>query len=155
MAILLDYAPNPKPKGDPTLRDWIRDLRRSPWFWLAIIVGLCIPFAPVLTQQTECTYETYGQAMLGPNGPINQAIDLFRFNTGRWPARLDDLIIRPNGTAAKGWNGPYLPEASALLDPWGRPFQCAPPKDLADRTTRPVVWSLGPDGMDKTADDIR
>lgn len=91
---------------------------------------------------------------IGPNGAIVQAIQMHRSDTGRWPARLDDLIAQPQGDDGKGWKGPYLKDRWGLTDPWDRPFQYTPPKDLADGT-RPAVSSLGPDGLAGTADDVR
>lgn len=41
---------------------------------------------------------------------------------------------------------------SAILDPWGNPYRYRNPGKVPPRAFD--VWSLGPDGMDGTADDI-
>jgi general secretion pathway protein G len=54
----------------------------------------------------------------------------------------------PNHTA---WSGPYFKE-NIPLDPWGRPYNYASPGRYNPNTYD--VWSVGPDGVDGTADDF-
>lgn len=54
---------------------------------------------------------------------IASAIDLYQLDMGRLPTQaegLQSLVTQPAGAA--GWNGPYLPRADALTDPWGQPY---------------------------------
>ncbi len=49
------------------------------------------------------------------------------------------------------WNGPYL-DSEIPLDPWGNPYQYEYPGRFDP--SQPDIWSLGPDGIDGTDDDI-
>ena len=74
---------------------------------------------------------------------IAQALDLYRLDQGRYPTQeqgLKALIAQPG--AVPTWNGPYLDRASALDDPWGKPYQYR----LPGRTGPFDVLSLGADG---------
>ncbi len=74
---------------------------------------------------------------------IEQALDLFRLDVGRYPSEqegLQALVARP-ATNPTGWNGPYL-KKGLPLDPWGNSYQYANPGRVG-----PVdVYSLGADG---------
>src|SRR5262245_11821871 len=41
--------------------------------------------------------------MIGPNASISQAMDMYRFHTGQWAARLSQLVVRPGSDAGKNW----------------------------------------------------
>lgn len=51
---------------------------------------------------------------------IESAILLFYGDTQRVPARLKDLIERPD---INNWKGPYLGTGTNFMDPYGRPYQ--------------------------------
>lgn len=86
---------------------------------------------------------------------IVTSLELYEMGTGRLPTTeqgLEALLERPDGLRdASKWNGPYLDDGSTI-DPWGNPYQYAIPgihsRDGFD------VWSMGPDGIDGTEDDI-
>jgi general secretion pathway protein G len=73
---------------------------------------------------------------------IASALELYRLDNGDLPASeegLNALVIDP-GTAS-GWAGPYLPEPTALNDPWGKPYRYRNPG-----THREVdIYTLGAD----------
>lgn len=74
---------------------------------------------------------------------IASAIDLYQLDVGRLPTAqegLQALVTQP--ATAPGWNGPYLPRADALNDPWGNPYQYKAPGDNGAAYT---VFSLGSD----------
>ncbi len=48
---------------------------------------------------------------------LETALDTYRLDVGKHPASLDELIK----SAAKNWDGPYLPK-EVPLDPWGNPY---------------------------------
>jgi general secretion pathway protein G len=59
---------------------------------------------------------------------VAAALELYRLDTGSDPNAeqgLNALVVAPASVPA--WNGPYLPQASALLDPWGQPYRFAAP----------------------------
>jgi general secretion pathway protein G len=56
-------------------------------------------------------------------GALEQALDLYRLDTGAYPSTeqgLEALITAPAG--ATRWNGPYLDGAEVPLDPWGHAY---------------------------------
>jgi general secretion pathway protein G len=70
------------------------------------------------------------------------ALELFRLDAGRYPSDaegLTALIKAPPSVPI--WNGPYLPQAGALNDPWGNPYKFKVPGDHGDVD----VFSLGSD----------
>lgn len=96
------------------------------------------------------------QALTGVSGPGNP---LHRLN----PARILFLDLPPYD-ARRGLSG--LDANGDFLDPWGRPYQVVLDTDLDGRVvidrsawgaiegTGVVIWSVGPDGISGTADDI-
>lgn len=74
---------------------------------------------------------------------IASAMELYRFDNGGLPpagAGLGALVKAPSGAAA--WNGPYLPQESALTDPWGKPYELKAPGEHGDYD----IFTLGSDG---------
>jgi general secretion pathway protein G len=77
---------------------------------------------------------------------VRSALDKYEMDTGRYPESLDDLI-QPK-VPPKGWKGPYVRDP-VPRDLWGRPYVYrVTPKGFE-------LLSLGPDGNEGTADDIR
>lgn len=75
---------------------------------------------------------------------IAAALNLYRLDAGRYPTAeegLTALVRAPAGQPA--WNGPYLPDESAIIDPWGRPYQLRVPGEHGEVD----VFSLGADGQ--------
>lgn len=73
---------------------------------------------------------------------VATALNLFRVDVGRYPTEaegLDALLKAP--ATAPGWNGPYLPEAKGIIDPWGNPYHLKVPGEHGEVD----VFSLGSD----------
>ncbi len=73
---------------------------------------------------------------------VAASLELFRLDAGRYPTPqegLNALVKAPAGVAI--WNGPYLPQAAALNDPWGNPYRFKTPGDHGEID----VFSLGSD----------
>ncbi|GJL80542.1 MAG: type II secretion system protein GspG [marine bacterium B5-7] len=66
-------------------------------------------------------------------------LDIFRLNTGNYPARLEDLVEKPSNVS--NWNGPYVKRKS-LKDPWGAIYIYQFPGEHGDYD----LMSLGADG---------
>ncbi len=67
-------------------------------------------------------------------------VENFQLDTGRLPAKLDDLATQPGGVS--GWLGPYAKPAE-FNDPWGHPVEYRAPGE-----GRPFeLISLGKDGQ--------
>jgi general secretion pathway protein G len=74
---------------------------------------------------------------------VAAALNLFKLDAGRFPTAeegVNALLKAP--PSVPDWNGPYLPQASAVLDPWGKPYLIKSPGDHGDID----VYSLGSDG---------
>ncbi|MGV6489867.1 type II secretion system major pseudopilin GspG [Stenotrophomonas bentonitica] len=66
-------------------------------------------------------------------------IENYQLDTGKLPAKLDDLVTQPGGSS--GWLGPYA-KASELNDPWGNALEYRAPAE-----GQPFdLISLGKDG---------
>ncbi|MGK0490597.1 MAG: general secretion pathway protein G [Sphingomonas echinoides] len=75
---------------------------------------------------------------------VAAAINLFKLDAGRFPTQeegVQSLIKQPPNLPS--WNGPYLPEQTAVIDPWGRPYLLRIPGEHGDVD----VYSLGSDGQ--------
>ncbi len=83
-------------------------------------------------------------------------INLIRYKTvtGTLPSQAqgtDALAKRPSGNPTpKAWY--KFCDASALLDPWGKPFQYRNPGKKSDDGYD--VFSMGKDGVEGTEDDV-
>lgn len=85
-------------------------------------------------------------------GNIEAGLDLYRLDSGRYPEKLDDLLVKPAGALA--WNGPYFKKPNALTDPWGEPYKYKFPGDHGEFD----LFSLGADkaeGGDGENADVR
>ena len=74
---------------------------------------------------------------------IAASIQLYRLDVGRYPTNeegLGALITAPASAAM--WNGPYLPDSSAITDPWGKPYLLKSPGEHGELD----VFSYGSDG---------
>jgi general secretion pathway protein G len=75
---------------------------------------------------------------------IVAALNLFKLDASRYPTPeegLQALVKQPPNVPS--WNGPYLPEQSALIDSWGRPYLLRIPGEHGDVD----VYTLGSDGQ--------
>ena len=73
---------------------------------------------------------------------VAAALELFRLDAGRYPTPQEGLgaLMKPPA-AVPIWNGPYLPQASALVDPWGNSYLFRVPGEHGEVD----VFSLGVD----------
>ena len=85
---------------------------------------------------------------------IAASVELFRLDVGRLPSQAEGLkVLVTAPPALPSWNGPYLPQASALTDPWGQPYLYRVPGKEHEFD----VYSLGSDqaeGGTKEATDV-
>jgi len=100
---------------------------------------------------------------------VATALDTYRLNLGHYPTEqeggLDALIKKPtfeNESMGEKWQGPYLKPGTTLEDPWAHKIHY----ELNDATTASSdtektgglaykLYSLGPDGLPDTDDDIK
>lgn len=108
-----------------------------------VIVTLIIGIAgPVVLRQFG-TAKT-STARVEVNRLVN-SLEFFNVDTQRFPTQeegLQALLTAPDGLV--NWNGPYLPKASQLIDPWGREYVYS----LAADGATVIVSTLGADGAE-------
>ncbi len=76
---------------------------------------------------------------------VAAAMELYQLDNGRFPTQdegLAALVKQP--PSAPAWNGPYLPRADALNDPWGRPYLYRIP----GKTGAYDIYTLGADSKE-------
>ena len=72
---------------------------------------------------------------------FDQALELFRLDTGRYPTTSEGLNALMVDPGIEGWNGPYLKKAIPN-DPWKRPYNYQSPGAHGDYD----LYSYGADG---------
>lgn len=111
------------------------------------IMGVIAAFvAPRLFNQVDKSQQTVAEAQARA---LTTALDTMRLDIGRYPTAEEGLQLlaeRPSDPrAAANWFGPYL-EDGVPVDPWGEPYQYAPPeRDAAGYERSPFVYTLGAD----------
>ncbi|HSR50202.1 MAG TPA: type II secretion system protein GspG [Acidobacteriota bacterium] len=71
------------------------------------------------------------------------ALELFHFDTGRYPTSEEGLKALIDGRGTEGWMGPYLNKESLPADPWGSDYIYRRPGRSGDYD----LMSLGADGQ--------
>lgn len=83
---------------------------------------------------------------------IAASLQLFRLDAGRYPTPEDGLsALVKQPASVPNWNGPYLPDASAITDPWGKSYRFMAPGKHGEVD----VYSLGSDGVDGGTGEAR
>ncbi len=122
---------------------------------LLVLVILVIIMSLVVGSYTAQQRKARADAARVQVGLFETPLEAYNLDIGSYPATnqgLSALLSSPADlqNSAK-WNGPYL-NKDLPLDPWGRAYQYSSPGRHNPNTFD--VWSLGPDGVDGTADDI-
>ncbi len=74
---------------------------------------------------------------------IYAALELFKLDVGRYPTPEEGLASLAKAAPSEtNWNGPYIADAGALNDPWGKPYLYKAPGDHGEAD----VFSYGSDG---------
>ncbi len=88
-------------------------------------------------------------------GVFESALGLYQVNIGDYPATdqgLESLREAPSDLVdPDAWLGPYL-QKPVPKDPWGQPYQYEYPGTHDENM--PDIWSMGPDMVDGTDDDV-
>ncbi len=87
---------------------------------------------------------------------FDTALAHYELHVGRFPETRDGLlalVTRPSSVPEKAWDGPYLKLDGGVLprDPWHNAYNYRSPGQQNEDYD---LWSLGPDGIEGTADDI-
>ena len=76
---------------------------------------------------------------------LGAVLDLYRLEIGHYPTEQEGLRSLVEAPAnAERWNGPYLKNEEALIDPWGKPYIYRFPGEQGEYD----LYSLGGDGKD-------
>ncbi|MCM8782369.1 MAG: type II secretion system major pseudopilin GspG [Candidatus Omnitrophica bacterium] len=117
---------------------------------VVIIIGALVAMVmPRLTGRGEQARASAAKADIQAN--IATALKLYELDNGNFPSTeegLNALLNKPASTP--NWNGPYLEKHP--LDPWGREYKYKSP---GDHRSDYDLYSLGKDGQEGTADDIK
>lgn len=117
---------------------------------LAILVILGSIAVPMFSGTQEGAEKKAAQIQVSA---FSRAIDLYKLSCSKYPSGLQDLAERPSDKlTADRWEGPYIEDNKALVDPWGNQYKYSP--NGKHNPERYDVWSLGPDGQDGSDDDI-
>ncbi|MCE2574229.1 type II secretion system major pseudopilin GspG [Komagataeibacter sp. FNDCR2] len=82
---------------------------------------------------------------------IGQVLDLYKLDVGSYPSTdegLQALVTRPPDTET--WNGPYVKDGRAPLDPWNHPYIYRNPSERAGHDYD--LCSTGPGGRSDGTD---
>ncbi|GAB6968712.1 type II secretion system major pseudopilin GspG [Komagataeibacter kakiaceti JCM 25156] len=82
---------------------------------------------------------------------IGQVLDLYKLDVGSYPSTdegLQALVTRPPD--AETWNGPYVKDGRAPLDPWNHPYIYRNPSERAGHDYD--LCSTGPGGRSNNTD---
>jgi len=83
---------------------------------------------------------------------IAAALNLYKLDVGSFPKKEEGLqALMKAPPSATFWNGPYLPDAGALVDPWKSPYQMKVPGDHGEVD----VFSLGSDNAPGGSGDAK
>ena len=120
---------------------------------LLVLIILVVLFALAVPTYTGMRRKGLMDAAKANIGALETAIDNYEFSVEYYPSSLDALLNPPNDLPDPSkWAGPYLKKAEGLIDPWGRPYYYMCPGKMNPNSYD--LWSVGPDGIDGTNDDI-
>ncbi|MBN1492752.1 MAG: type II secretion system major pseudopilin GspG [Candidatus Omnitrophica bacterium] len=112
---------------------------------LGILSGMIIPRLVGRAEETRIKV-----ARTDIEAGLSEVLDLYELDNGKYPAALQDLLVRPAG--AKNWNGPYVKKKVLPKDPWGNDYIYRfPGQNNQDGYD---LLSGGPDGAEGGNDDI-
>ena len=87
---------------------------------------------------------------------LEDAVNIYIVDVGSPPTTeqgLAALVSPPQDLQNPGaWRGPYIKSNASSRDPWGSDYQYVRPGPRSGGLFD--IWSLGPDGVDGTDDDI-
>lgn len=139
----------------------IRQPRRRSGFTLielllvAGILAVLAAFAiPSLMGQANKAKMKLAEAAIGRNGPIAKALDIYKWDMGRYPETdegLDILMKRKGEVDDERYDGPYI-QNDEIRDPWGNPFEYRSPGEFHEDGYD--MWSKG-QNLDDDSDDIK
>ena len=128
------------------------------YYWAFVIIQAVMLFA-FLGLMDLAPRRSYNARRLVAYSDINDrlktVLEIFKIDCGRYPTTEEGwkvLTSVPTDTPLTNWHGPYLEPATAPMDPRDRPYVYRCP--AVHSTNDFDLYSLGPDGVENSADDI-
>ena len=122
---------------------------------LLVLVILVVIASLAVTAYGPVRKQANVKAARAQIGVFESTLGLFQMNIGDYPTTdqgLEALREAPSDLAnPDDWAGPYLGKAIPN-DPWGQPYQYEYPGTHDEEM--PDIWSMGPDMVDGTDDDV-
>ena len=118
---------------------------------LLVMVIIAILAAVVVPKFTGRTEQAKNAKALQDISNMKVSLGMFETDTGRYPTSeegLNALVEKPGDLT--GWNRPYIDKVPT--DPWGHPYVYRAPG--ANNQDYDLI-SLGADGQEGTADDVK
>lgn len=131
------------------------DLRNQKGFTLVelivvmVIIGLLASF--VYVKFIGRVGESKQHAAKAQIEIFNQALELYRLDTGRYPTGQEGLNALNDDPGVENWAGPYLKKA-VPNDPWKRPYQYQSPGNNRDYDLSSYGADGSPGGEDENKD---
>jgi general secretion pathway protein G len=119
---------------------------------LVILAALSAMVVPKFTNRSKEAKITAAKADIST---IEAAIDAFEIDTGRYPTSsegLRALVTEPSNLRENEWKGPYW-KRGVPKDPWQNEYVYKYPGQYNEYGYD--LYSLGPDGLQGTEDDIK
>lgn len=117
-----------------------------------IIATLAAMIVPRFAGRSEEAKKAAAHADIDAN--LSNGLDMYELDNGQYPTSEQGLAALVELPAISPlppkWKGPYL-KKKAFQDPWGRPYQYRSP---GLHNPDYDLFSLGPDGVEGTTDDI-
>jgi len=115
---------------------------------MLVVVIIGILAAVVMPRVINARTEALKNAAKADVSSFALGVDMYLLDVGQLPADLKDLVVDPG---VDKWAGPYLKEKRIPKDGWGSRYVF---KKAGERAVDYEIYSLGPDGLDGTDDDI-
>ncbi|MFH1892341.1 MAG: type II secretion system major pseudopilin GspG [Candidatus Zixiibacteriota bacterium] len=119
---------------------------------LAILTAMVVPRLTGRSEQARIT-----ACVSDIESNLSVVLDLYELDNGCFPTTqqgLEALVKEPETPPVpSNWRGPYIKNAKLPRDPWGNPYRFVSPG--AHNTLGYDLYSVGPDGIEGTEDDIK
>ena len=116
---------------------------------LLVLVILAVLAAVVVPKFTGRSEQAKLAAAKTDISMLDNALDLFEQDTGRYPSTDEGLRVLTEGGSVQGWKGPYI-KRGVPNDPWGNAYVYRYPGQ--HNTNGADLFSMGPDGREGNDD---
>ncbi len=141
------HGAHPFPRREPRSSVVPRILRRPFSLFVSVAILLCVGLA-LVRQTKHPPKDSVALEQLARDNlaTLRTAMNRLQRDCSRLPSLRDGLVSLIHDPGLPGWRGPYI--LTLKPDPWRHPFACR------DNGHGWVLFSLGPDGIPDTSDDI-